>query len=145
MAAKIVYADDELRVELYYPLQNGSTLDLMLPRTQRLHTASDFKRLRIKGRKWQSASFIALVLPNRPEVSTSRLGIIVSAKAGKAVVRKRLSRVLRAAFAEAMISFPQAKLDIVLIARPYLLRKTSQEVAEELRRMLQAGERKWNT
>ena len=114
----------------------------MLPRTQRLHTASDFKRLRIKGRKWQSASFIALVLPNRPEVATSRLGIIVSAKAGRAVVRKRLSRVLRAAFAEAMISFPQAKLDIVLIARPYLLRKTTQEVAEELRRMLQAGERK---
>ena len=114
----------------------------MLPRTQRLHTASDFKRLRIKGRKWQSASFIALTLPSRSEVTTSRLGIIVSAKAGKAVVRKRLSRVLRAAFAEAMISFPQAKLDIILIARPYLLRKTSYEVAEELQRMLQVGERK---
>lgn len=114
----------------------------MLPRQQRLHTASDFKRLRNKGRKWQSASFIALTMPSRSKVPASRLGVIVSAKAGKAVVRKRLSRVLRAAFAEATTSFPQVKLDVVLIPRPYLRQKTSREVAEELRRMLRVGEKK---
>lgn len=111
----------------------------MLPRTQRLHTAADFKRLRLKGKKWQSASFIALILPGNLEVETSRLGVIVSAKAGKAVMRKRLSRVLRAAFAETMSKFPQKKLDMVLIPRPYLRTKNSREVAEELERMMRSG------
>jgi ribonuclease P protein component len=114
----------------------------MLPRTQRLHTAADFKRLRTKGKKWQSASFIALTIPGGSGALASRLGIIVSAKAGKAVVRKRLSRVLRAAFKEAVTSHPELKIDMVLIPRPYLRHKTSREVAEELRRLLQAGERK---
>lgn len=114
----------------------------MLPRIQRIHTASDFKRLRLKGRKWQSASFIALTTTSKPDVPASRLGIIVSAKTGRAVVRKRLSRVLRAAFSEATASFPQSRLDVVLIARPYLRNKTSPEVAEELRRMFQVGERR---
>lgn len=114
----------------------------MLPRAQRLHTASDFKRLRTKGRKWQSPSFIALTAPTRPESTSSRLGLIVSAKSGKAVVRKRLSRVLRAAFAEAISRYPQVKLDVVLIPRPYLRQKSSHEVAKELQRMLEVGDKK---
>lgn len=107
----------------------------MLPKAQRIHTDADFRRLRTKGKKWQSPSFIALQLPAR--TSNSRLGIIVSNKIGKAVVRKRASRVLRAAYAQVL---PHIRnLDMVLIARPYVKQKSSREVAKELENMLRRG------
>ena len=104
----------------------------MLPRDQRIHTDVDFKRMRVKGRKWQSPSFIALYLPSNSE--KSRLGIIVSAKIGKSVVRKRASRVLRAAYVMVQPQLKQA--DLVLIARPYIRDKTSKDIKEELEKMI---------
>lgn len=109
----------------------------MLPKSQRIHTDADFKRLRSRGKKWLSPSFIALQLPSK--TPQSRLGIIVSSKIGKATVRKRASRVLRAAFRD---NLPQVhNLDIVLIARPYVTRKTSKDVASEIAFMLRKGRR----
>lgn len=104
----------------------------MLPQDQRIHTDVDFRRIRKKGKKWQSPSFIGLLLPSKSD--TSRLGIIVSTKIGKSVVRKRASRVLRAAFAEVQ---PQlSHVDLVLIARPHVKHKSSKDVARELDRMI---------
>lgn len=107
----------------------------MLPQSKRIHTDADFKRLRLKGRKWQSASFIALSLPTRAPYA--RLGVIVSNKIGKAVVRKRAARILRAAYTQVEAQFPL--VDVVLIARPYIKDKTSREVADEIQRMVRKG------
>jgi ribonuclease P protein component len=90
----------------------------------------------MKGREWRSASFLALVMPVQGTKSDgrARMGMIVSAKIGKAVIRKRASRVLRAAFAQVQ---PELEgKEVVFIARPVLKHKTSTEVAEELRRMV---------
>lgn len=106
----------------------------MLPKEQRIHTDADFRRFRTKGKKWVAPSFIALQLPAK--YSKPRLGIIVSTKIGKAVVRKRASRVLRAAFQQVE---DQIQVDMVLIARPFVTRKSSRDVARELRFMLRKG------
>jgi ribonuclease P protein component len=107
----------------------------MLPKSQRIHTDSDFKKMRTRGRKWQSASFIALSLPAK--YAEARFGVIVSSKIGKAVIRKRASRILRAAYAETR-SLATGQ-DLVLIARPYIKHKTSQQIAGEMRRMFKGG------
>lgn len=101
----------------------------MLPRNARLHKAADFRRVRGKGKQWRSFSFLAFVVPD----TSSRLGVIVSAKIGKAVVRKRASRVLREGYRLADADLKGKS--IVLIARPVIIGKTSNQVAEELRRM----------
>ncbi len=102
----------------------------MLPKQQRLHTAADFRRTR-KGRQWRSTSFLAFIQPNRAQ--TLRMGVIVSAKIGKAVVRKRASRILREASRQL-----QADLggrDIVFIARPLIKSKTTGDIAAEIKKM----------
>lgn len=101
----------------------------MLPRNARLHKAADFRRVRGKGKQWRSFSFLAFVVGD----SSSRLGVIVSAKIGKAVVRKRASRVLREAYRASEADLKGKS--IVLIARPMVVGKTSTQVAEELKRM----------
>ncbi len=103
----------------------------MLPKAQRLHTAADFRRLRGRGNVWRSPSFVALSMPNRQQ--SPRLGIVVSAKIGKSVIRKRTSRVLRHAFRDAIK--PQSAYDIVLIARPYAKDKTATQIGQELAKM----------
>lgn len=104
----------------------------MLPKHRRLHTDRQFKKVRrkAKDRLWKSPSFLAMIDTNRQ--TESRLGIIVTTKFGKAVKRKRASRVLRHAFAQAIT---QQGIDVVLIARPVLHHKTTSEVAQELDRM----------
>jgi ribonuclease P protein component len=59
--------------------------------------------------------------------------VIVSAKIGKAVVRKRASRVLREGYRLAEADLRGKSM--VLIARPMVIGKTSTQVAEELRRL----------
>jgi ribonuclease P protein component len=104
----------------------------MLPGQQRLTRPQQFRAIRGKGQRWQSPSFYAHSLLSRTPVN--RLGVIVSGKVGKSVQRKRAARVLRAAFklSEGNISPP---LDLVLVARPVVLRKTSVQVAQELQRI----------
>ena len=103
----------------------------MLPRSQRINRASQFRYIRSKGQKLEAPSFLAFCVPQRLP-GKPRLGVIVSAKIGSSVKRKRASRVLRAAFGQ--VSKSLVGRDIVLIARPYALKKSSRQVAAELER-----------
>lgn len=105
----------------------------MLPRSWRLHTAYDFRVVRTRGRRWQSPSFLAFILPSA-QLLHPRVGMIVSGKIGSAVCRKRATRVLRASFAQVQADFPR-KLDVVLIARPYIKHKTTPQIARELQQL----------
>jgi ribonuclease P protein component len=101
----------------------------MLPRVQRIHTASQFRFIRGKGYRWQASSFLAYYVPSSTNIS--RLGVIVSTKVGSSVVRKRAARLLREAFilTQGQLRTPA---DIILIARPSIKEKTVHEVAGEL-------------
>lgn len=104
----------------------------MLARSQRIRTDYEFRKIRGRGSRFESASFFAFILPSRQDYS--RLGVIVSAKIGISTKRKRAARVLRAGFREAQPALA-GPLDVVLIARPVVLKKKSPAVAEELKRL----------
>jgi ribonuclease P protein component len=103
----------------------------MLPKQQRLHKAADFRKVRGRGRQWRSLSFLAFMVPSSQP--TPRVGIIVSAKIGKAVVRKRAARILRSGYRESAEEL--GRKDIVLIARPLIKGRTSAQINQELQRM----------
>lgn len=103
----------------------------MLAKNQRLTRAADFRRTRGRGRQWRSPFFLAFVLPSSKPLP--RVGIIVSAKIGKATVRKRAARILRAAYRQTL---GQASgFDIVLIARPMIKGRTSVDMEREMKRL----------
>lgn len=103
----------------------------MLPKKQRLHKASDFNKVRRRGRQWRSLSFLAFVSPKSQ--ADARVGVIVSAKIGKAVIRKRAARILRAGYQ--MQQEQMAQQDMVLIARPMIKNRTSADIDQELAKM----------
>jgi len=66
------------------------------PRQTRLFRAGEFTLLHKTGQKSKTRSFIVYVLPNR--LGFSRLGVSVNSRAGSAVQRNRLKRLLREFF-----------------------------------------------
>jgi ribonuclease P protein component len=103
----------------------------MLPRTQRLRHGYDIRTVRGRGVRWNSPFFLAFY---RPTTSPQgRLGIIVSGKIGKAVIRKRASRVLSAAYVSLKPRMA-GTYDIVLIARPAIVHKTTSMLIEDMAR-----------
>jgi len=62
----------------------------------RLLNRADFVLLRNTGKKIHSECFVAQILRNNRE--NSRLGLTISKKAGKAVTRNRLKRLIRESF-----------------------------------------------
>ena len=66
------------------------------PKTSRLLSKSDFSNLKSGSRRFKSLAFIVYYKPN--DLAQSRLGISVSKKVGKAVVRNRYKRLCRESF-----------------------------------------------
>ncbi len=80
----------------------------------RLARNEDFQRVRREGRSWSVPS---LVLQTSPSSSPySRLGLVVSKRVGKAVVRNHVRRLLREAVRSRWADI-RPGWDIVLIAR----------------------------
>ncbi|MBF0111070.1 MAG: ribonuclease P protein component [Magnetococcales bacterium] len=88
------------------------------PKMARLLKSRDFKRNTDQGRKVHTPLFLVFVRKNGLE--TSRLGVTVSRKVGKAVLRNRVKRWLREFFRhwQARVADRWAdRWDIVIIAR----------------------------
>lgn len=83
------------------------------PKSRRLLKSADFQGVFAQGRKTYSPEFVIYVLPNA-EVGP-RLGMAVSRKVGKAVLRGRIKRLLREAFRLGQSRWPAA--DVVVVAR----------------------------
>jgi ribonuclease P protein component len=85
-------------------------------RAQRLRSAADFARVRERAARAQSHPLLVLyAAPNdRPD---SRVGVTVSRRVGKAVVRNRVRRRIREA---ARLVWPRLAdgYDLVFVARP---------------------------
>lgn len=83
------------------------------PKSRRLLKSADFQRVFAQGRKTYSSEFVIYVLPNAE--AGPRLGMAVSRKVGKAVLRGRIKRLLREAFRLEQARWPA--VDVVVVAR----------------------------
>jgi ribonuclease P protein component len=85
-------------------------------REQRLRSSADFRRVRdVVRRGWSHPLLVVYVAAN--ELGRTRVGITVSGRVGKAVVRNRVRRRLRAAL-DARLDHLPPSADIVVSARP---------------------------
>ena len=82
---------------------------------ERIQRQSEFRQVFRGGGAFRDPILRIHYLENHREVS--RLGLVVSRKVGKAVVRNRVKRMLRAVFREAKSEF-QVNMDVVLVPNP---------------------------
>jgi ribonuclease P protein component len=104
----------------------------MAPRRSRLSRSSDFQRIYRQGSSTASR-FLVLYTFKRPAERHGegpRLGLSVSKKLGGSVVRNRVKRLLREAFA-AHTDALRGEYDLVFIARSQLLELVAREAEGE--------------
>lgn len=90
----------------------------MLGTANRLKDRADFTAVRERGRRWRGDLLILNAL-QRPSDGPTRFGFVVSRRIGKAVVRNRVKRRLRAAVRRQIAGMARG-YDVVVIARPGL-------------------------
>jgi ribonuclease P protein component len=92
----------------------------MLGAANRLRDRADFNTVRERGRRWRGDLLILNAMQHKPNGEpdgASRFGFVVSRRVGKAVVRNRVKRRLRAIIRRHLNAIARG-YDIVLIARP---------------------------
>ena len=95
---------------------------------QRLKSAKDFSKIRTEGTRISSGSFFVqgvireIENPAANAGDLSRVGVVASKRVGNAIVRARAKRLMREIYRKHAPSF-QRPVDLVMVARPYLLRK----------------------
>lgn len=112
----------------------GATPDAVgfgLPRTARIRSARDFRRVYSRGVRAHGEQVVVVALQRRSP--GHRLGVSVSKEHGAAVVRNKLKRILREAFRLERPTFP-GRYDFVLIPQ----RRDAKLVLATLRTELKA-------
>ena len=108
-------------------------------RDRRLLTPGDFRRVQTSGRSLDLGPLVFRVA-RRDRAQPSRLGLAVSRRAGNAVARNRIKRLVREAFRLRPSGLPG--LDVVVTARPAAAAFAYEDVArlfDELERRLSPG------
>ncbi len=82
-------------------------------KASRLRLRREFLAVQERGRRLSAREYAVLALPHTGPCA--RLGVTVSSKVGKAVVRNRVKRWVRVAFREVAAELPA--VDLVVIAR----------------------------
>jgi ribonuclease P protein component len=106
----------------------------MLPREHRLRRSGDFARVRQQGRAFSHPWLVVATAPNGEAVT--RVGFTVSKRVGKAHVRNRVKRVLRAIVRRYLPALTPG-YDVVVISRPIIAAQPFAAVEDVLRRQLQ--------
>jgi len=88
----------------------------VLGAANRLKDRADFSAVRERGRRWRSDLLILNAL-RRASDGPPRFGFVVSRRIGKAVIRNRVKRRLRAVVRRHVAEVTRG-YDVVLIARP---------------------------
>ena len=86
-------------------------------RDRRVRKKSEFDRAFEHGRRLTVAHFVVVFALRADGAGPSKLGLVVSRKAGNAVVRNRIKRRCRESFRRAASTLPTG-VDILLIPRP---------------------------
>ncbi len=107
--------------------------DQGLARHQRLTRSRSFREAYESGHK-QVGRLMVLYL-RRGEGAALRLGVVASRKVGPAVARARARRLLREAYRRQR-ALLKGEADVVLVARPYLLKAAWPEVVADLAALL---------
>jgi ribonuclease P protein component len=107
----------------------------------RLSRSAEFERVYRQGRSTANRHLVVYAFPNAA-TEQPRLGLSVSRKVGAAVVRNRVKRVLREAFARAEETLRPGQ-DIVVVARPSAAELVEREglagVEQSLAELLEKG------
>jgi ribonuclease P protein component len=99
-----------------------------------LRRTADFSRLRQRGRRTATANLTIYRADAAPKDERPLVGITVSKSVGTAVVRNRLRRRLAASLQD-LVS-PQARMRLLVIARPSAAALPYAALQDELRRAL---------
>lgn len=108
----------------------------MLAKKRRITTSRDFRRVYRSGNK-KSGRFLKLYYLENNHGST-RFGYSISKKVGKAVIRNRLKRRLRAICQQHLASF-QPGIDVVLVARERAVEASYDELEKEVLNLGRGG------
>lgn len=107
------------------------------PASRRLRKRAEFQRVQAGGRRVVTEHFVLLLfapidseLPTNTKRRGPRVGITVSRRVGKAVIRNRAKRLIREAFRRTLPLWPE-DLDVVVIARQPPGHMKMQEVIDE--------------
>jgi ribonuclease P protein component len=103
--------------------------DFKFLKRYRLLDQADFILLKNAGKKIHSDCFVAQI--RRNHLSNSRLGLTISKKAGKAVTRNRLKRLIRERFRANRHSL-SGFWDINIIAKKHVAQYSSEQVFASL-------------
>ena len=106
--------------EKFYPVRNYT-----YPKAVRLRKRSEFIYTSTFGKRVQNRHFIAYFIPNHQR--TSRLGITVTKRVGKAVERNRIKRSVREYF-RLRVKDVENFLDMNVIAKKESAVLTSEEI-----------------
>ena len=107
--------------------------DQRLRPSERLRRSCEFQRVFQYGTKLVSPLFVLYILPTRE--SRSRLGIAVSKRVGKAVIRNRVKRLVREVFRRHKELLTPA-CDVVFVARRAAARASYADFAQQLHLLL---------
>ena len=99
-----------------------------------LRRTADFARLRQRGRRCATANLTVFRAQAAPNDERPLVGITVSKSVGTAVVRNRLRRRLAASLHDLLA--PQARMRLLVIARPSAALLPYAALHDELRRVL---------
>lgn len=110
----------------------------MLSPKNRLRLDSDFKRVKDKGKLFQSNTF-AIAVFERDDTDDPRFGFVVSTKISKsAVARNGIKRGLRAAVAE-LVTNVKRGVDIVFLVKSSILQESRENLLKEVERSMKSA------
>ena len=102
---------------------------------QRIKRALDFSNNRTEGQRIVCGSFFVqgVVGESGKQAPTeSRLGVVASRRVGNAVIRARAKRLMREIYRKHAPGF-QLPVDMVMVARPHLLKKSFADSEQDFR------------
>lgn len=107
----------------------------MLTASYRLRSDADFRKVKAKGKLYQSPDF-ALAVLSKDTNDSSRFGFVVSTKISKsAVVRNKVKRILREAVTK-VISEVKAGYDCVFLVKTPILNSNKEDLMKEVERVM---------
>lgn len=115
------------------------------PQHERLRRRADFIACYYRGKRYYSEHFLVFSLAGFSSTGKTRIGLAVSRKVGKAVVRNRIKRLLREFFRLHADLLP-LRADLVTVAKKNAgsaaldLERVRGEIVPLLRRMAAIGE-----